>query len=80
MQIAIYGSGISDEYMEAKTHAIVMPMLRLKGTSPGERGMGDRALTRYEWECAHRALRILLKVLDPGSNLTIEEPRIPQGD
>jgi hypothetical protein len=72
-----YAVTIADEYMNGNVHATVMPMLRLRGTSNEEKGKGDRALTRYEWECAHRALRILLKILDPTCNLAIENPKMP---
>jgi hypothetical protein len=72
-----YAIVIADNYMEAKTHATVMPMLRFRGTSEGEKDKGDRALTRYEWECAHGALRTLLKILDPTCSLAVEDPKIP---
>jgi len=75
-----YAVGIADEYVGARTRATVMPMLRLRGTSEGEKGKGDRAITRYEWECAHRALRMLLKVLDPTCDLAIENPKMPTGE
>jgi hypothetical protein len=74
-----YAVSIADEYLKASTRKIVMPMLRLRGTSEGEKGKGDPALTRYEWECAHGALRILLKVLDPECDLPVEDPKIPTG-
>jgi hypothetical protein len=70
-----YAITIADEHLKAKTRATVMPMLRFRGTSEGEKDKGDRALTRYEWECAHGALRILLKILDPTCDLPVEDPK-----
>jgi hypothetical protein len=72
-----YAVAVADEYLKAKTTAIVMPMLRFQGTSAREKDKGDRTLTRYEWECAHGALRILLKILDPTCGLPVEDPKIP---
>lgn len=57
---------IAQHYMDHESLKKVLPLVRLQGTN-------DVKLTRYEWECIHRALRIILKVLDPDCNLPIKE-------
>ena len=70
--------GLAEHYMKAAAlRDEIMPLLLLKGTSPVEKGKGDLAMTRYEWECAHRALRVLFKLLKPNSMLKIEELKLP---
>jgi hypothetical protein len=48
----------------------IMPLVRLVGT-------GDVKLTRYEWECAHRAVRVLLKLIYPSCKIEPEPPHLP---
>jgi hypothetical protein len=64
-------STMSDHYNKTKTHADVMQFLRIKGTMGVE-------LTRYEWESAHYALRVMLKVLDPSTKLEARKPEAPK--
>ena len=63
-------SSMSDHYNKTNTRE-VMQFLRLKGTMGVE-------LTRYEWESAHYALRIMLKVLDPTTQLEARKPEAPK--
>jgi hypothetical protein len=51
----------------------IIPLIRLVGT-------GQRRMTRYEWECAHRAVRILLKLIYPGCKVEPEPPHMPIDD
>jgi hypothetical protein len=75
-----YCSAIADEYAQANTRKTITPLLRLDGKSLAEKGKGSRAATRYEWECTHRALRILFKVLEADSTLVIDELTLPSGE
>jgi hypothetical protein len=63
---------VAEHHMPNRSLEQVLPLLRLKGTNAV-------ALTRYEWECAHKALRIMFKLLDPNLKLPIEDPTLPQG-
>lgn len=64
---------LAEEYLKDKSLNKVMPLLRLKG----ER---DVALTRYEWECVHAAMRLILKILHPKSTLPPLQPKLPSYD
>jgi hypothetical protein len=48
----------------------ILPLLRLVGEN-------DISHTRYEWECVHCALRKIFKIIDPASQLTPINPKIP---
>ena len=49
----------------------LMSLLRLRGTHGEE-------LTRHKWESGHYALRVLLKMVDPASDLTAKMPTAPK--
>jgi hypothetical protein len=51
--------------------AKVMPFLRLTGTMGVE-------LTRYEWESAHYALRLLFGIIEPDAPLEAKPPQVPR--
>ena len=51
--------------------AKVMPFLRLTGTMGVE-------LTRYEWESAHYALRLLFKIIEPDAPIQAQLPNAPK--
>jgi hypothetical protein len=61
---------VAEHHIGHKSLKTVLSLVRLTGTD-------DVKLTRYEWECIHRALRIILKVLDPDCNLPIKELTLP---
>jgi hypothetical protein len=61
---------LAEHYLGDTQRDRIMPLLRLKG----ER---DVRLTRYEWECVHSAMRIILKILYPGSKLAHLDPKLP---
>jgi hypothetical protein len=63
---------LAEEYRNDKSRDKVLPLLRLVGT-------GDVAHSRYEWECAHAAMRVILKILHPKSTLPALEPKHPYG-
>jgi len=48
-----------------------MPFLRLTGTMGVE-------LTRYEWESAHYALRLLFKIIEPDAPIQAQLPNAPK--
>jgi hypothetical protein len=48
----------------------ILPLLRLKGEN-------DISHTRYEWECVHCALRSIMRVIDPESQLKEIHPARP---
>jgi hypothetical protein len=56
-----------------KPHASLEQVPRLIQLKPRD----DVRITRYAWECLHRALRIILKVLDPACDLSITDPQLP---
>lgn len=62
---------LAEHHMNEKTSAKIFPLLRLRGTE-------DVALTRYEWECARVAMRMLVKILHPGSKLPTLQPTLPR--
>ena len=61
---------IADHHMKHKSLDKVLPLIRLRGTD-------DMALTRYEWECTHSALRIIFKVFHPDLSLPMLRPNLP---
>jgi hypothetical protein len=64
---------LAEHYMKDKLRESILRLLRLTGTN-------DVALTRYELECVHAALRLLLLILHPQSNLPPVQPALPQRD
>jgi hypothetical protein len=63
---------LAEHYLKCKSRDKVLPLLRLVGTR-------DVALTRYEWECVHAAMRVILKILHPESMLPDLQPKLPSG-
>jgi hypothetical protein len=55
----------------AEVLAKIMPFLRLTGTLGVE-------LTRYEWDSAHYALRLLFKIIKPDTNMQAKPPDVPK--
>jgi hypothetical protein len=47
----------------------IIRLVRLRG--------GEVSHMRYEWECAHTALRMLFTVLEPDTSLKVEQPNPP---
>lgn len=63
---------LAEHYLKDKSRDKVMSLLRLRGTR-------KVALTRYEWECVHAAMRMILKILNPASALPLLQPKQPNG-
>jgi hypothetical protein len=61
---------LTEEYLKDKSRDRILPLLRLRGTR-------DVALTRYEWECVHAAMRLIVKILNPDSKLPLLQPNLP---
>jgi hypothetical protein len=62
--------GLAEHYLGDKQRDKILSLLRLTGTK-------DVALTRYEWECVHSAMRVVLKILNPDSKLPLSQPKLP---
>jgi len=65
----VIANGFIGHYLPDRQLPSVEPLLRVSGEEPSQ--------TRYEWEALHRALRILMKVLDPQIELSIDELALP---
>ncbi len=61
--------GLAEHYLQDKQRDKIFSLLRLTSTK-------DVALTRYEWECVHAAMRIVLKIL-PELKLPALQPKLP---
>jgi hypothetical protein len=65
----VIANGFIGHHLPDRQLPPVEPLLRVSGEEPAQ--------TRYEWEALHRALRILLKVVDPQMALPIDELMLP---
>jgi len=63
--------GLAEHYLKDTRRDKILPLLRLVGTRYVE-------VTRYEWECVHAAMRIILKILNPNSHLPPLQPKLPE--
>lgn len=61
---------LAEIYLNNRQRDRVLSLLRLKGEN-------DVRMTRYEWECVHCAMRVVLKNLHPGSKLPDLQPSAP---
>jgi hypothetical protein len=64
-------SALWDHYEKDQTWAKVEKYLHLGGGT-------EAGFTRYEWECAHYALRLLFKTFHPSTDLVPVPPQLPK--
>lgn len=64
-------AGLWDNYRKDNTSSTIEPLIRMGGGTPA-------GFTRYEWECAHYALRLLFKVFHPSTDLIARPPQLPE--
>jgi hypothetical protein len=64
-------SSYADHHLKTDSRRYVVPHLRLRGTH-------GVTLTEWEWESAHYALRYLLKILHPATEIKAVQPNSPR--